>query len=453
MDNESLSPMLADFAAGLSYEGLSPELVRTVKHSVLDTLGGCIIAGAAEPAARIASGVLADLGGIPESTVLPGTARTNCLFAALANGVAAHALEMDDVHREAIIHPSAAVLPAVLAVAERTGASGRELLVAALAGMEVFIRVSLGVGKSHYRCWHTTATCGTFGAAVGAGKLLGLDREGFIQALGSAGTQAAGLWECLADSAMSKQLHPGKAAMNGILSALLAARGFTGAGRILEGEKGFFRATSRDADPHRVVDGLGTVFHTARISLKHHASCGHTHSPIDAALAAARGRLTSIGDVARVQVHVSRNALDLLGQVSATTPYLAKFCLPFCIATALAGGRVDLEAFTQERLGDPAIRSLMERIELLEDPAFTASFPRKWQARVRIATVDGRVLEAATDYPKGDPENPLSQDEVLGKFRHLTRGFVDEARAERLSDRVLCLEEQGDVRRLFDPAP
>lgn len=452
MDNTFLSPLLAEFATQVSYAGLKPELVRTVKHCLLDTLG-CIYAGADAPATTIVSGVLAGMGGVPEATALPTGARTNCLFASLVNGVASHAVEMDDVHREAIIHPSAAVLPAVLAAAERAGASGKACLAAAVAGMEVFIRVALGAGKSHYRVWHTTATCGTFGAAVGAGKLLRLDRNGFVQALGSAGTQAAGLWEFLADSAMSKQLHPGKAAMNGVLSALLAAEGFTGATRILEGEKGFFEATCENADPRRVVADLGTVFHTARISLKYHASCGHTHSPIDATLAAVRDRPPTPEEILRIQVRVSRNALDLLGGVTATTPYLAKFSLPFCIATALADGRVGLAAFTEERLRDPVIRRLMERVELLEDPECTANFPRKWQARVRIATTDGRVLEGSADYPKGDPENPLTQAEVLDKFHHLTRGRLERARAERLAERVLHLEDVDDMATLFSQTP
>lgn len=254
-----------------------------------------------------------------------------CLLAALVNGASSHVVEMDDLHRESIFHPAAPIMPAVFALAEREGSTGRDIILAISAGYEAGIRIAVAIGPSHYHFWHTTATCGTFGAAAGAAKILGLDEEHFVWALGSAGTQAAGLWEFLGESAMSKQLHPGKAAMNGLLASLLAQKGFTGASKILEGEKGLFRATSQDFSEEKCVAGLGKEFFSDRNSIKYYASCGHTHSAVDAVLKATGGRPMMVEEIERVDVSVYQASLDLLGDVMPTTPYLGKFNLPFCV--------------------------------------------------------------------------------------------------------------------------
>ena len=182
----------------------------------------------------------------------------------------------------------------------------------------------------------------------------------------------------------AQSLHPGKAALNGLLAALLAKEGFTGARRILEGEKGFFRATSRDFDEKKCCDGLGEVFHGDRNSLKYHASCGHTHSMLDAILLATGGKTFLPDDVEEVHVSLYQAALDLLGHVEPKTPYLAKFCLPFCVATALRYGQVQLGDFTDARLRDADIRSLMQKVRIQSDPELTGAYPRKWPARVQI---------------------------------------------------------------------
>jgi 2-methylcitrate dehydratase PrpD len=445
---ESLTQALAGFTLDLAPGDLGAAGMQRMQTLFLDWLG-CVLAGSDAPAVAMVRDLCASLGGAPEADDLPGRARTSCLHAALINGVASHVVEMDDLHREAIIHCAAPTLPAILAAAQRTHASGREMLTAMAAAYEVFIRIALGAGPSHYRYWHTTATCGVFGAAAGAGRLLGLDRERLAWALGSAGTVAAGLWEFLADSAMSKLLHPGKAAHDGLLAALLAQRGFTGATRILEGGKGFFAAMSADARPDKVLEGLGKTFHWERASLKQHASCGHTHAAIDALLAATGGRPLDPAAVLRVEARVCSAALDLLGQVAPTTPYLAKFSLPFCLATALVAGRAALEDFTAQRLADPGLARLMERIVLVSDPALSAAYPRAWGARVQVLTADGEALHGAVDHPKGDPENPLSQDEVIRKFMGLAGRRLPAPAARELASRCLELENCPDMAGFF----
>lgn len=445
---ESLTQALAGFALDLAPEDLGAAGMQRMKTLFLDWLG-CVLAGSDAPAVVMVRDLCASLGGTLEADSLPDRARTSCLHAALINGVASHVVEMDDLHREAIIHCAAPTMPAVLAAAQRTRASGRDMLTAMAAAYEVFIRIALGAGPGHYRYWHTTATCGVFGAAAGAGRLLGLDRERLTWALGAAGTVAAGLWEFLADSAMSKLLHPGKAAHDGLLAALLAQRGFTGATRILEGDKGFFAAMAADARPGKVLEGLGETFHWERASLKQHASCGHTHAAIDALLAATGGRPLDPAAVLRVEARVCSAALDLLGQVQPTTPYLAKFSLPFCLATALVAGRAGLEDFTAQRLADPGLARLMERIVLAPDPALSAAYPRAWGARVQVLTADGESLHGAVDHPKGDPENPLSQDETVRKFMSLAGRQLPTPAARELAYRCLDLERCPDMAGFF----
>jgi len=448
MFEPTLSGQLGAFLSRLSFKDLSEPQVSKLKIYFLDWLGSAIAGKVGEPV-QIILGIIHDLGGTPESTIIANQTVGNCLFAALANGASSHMVEMDDLHRESILHPATAIIPAVFALAERERASGADLLLAIAVGYEAAIRVAIGVGPSHYRSWHTTATCGTFGAAAGAARLLGLDEEQTISAYGSAGTQAGGLWEFLTNNAMSKQLHPGKAALNGLLSALLAQRGFTGARKILEGEKGFFKATSNDFDGAKCLANLGKEFYFERNSIKYHASCGHTHSAIDAVLQATRGMALDPEDVESVRVSVYQGSLDLLADIEPTTPYFAKFCLPFCVASALRFGHANLADFSTERVRDPDLARMMQKIQIQSDPGLSAMYPRKWPARVEIVKRSGERLAGSVTYPKGDPENPLSRSEVVGKFKSLTRGLIADDWAEALCERTLSLDQLSDVSALL----
>jgi 2-methylcitrate dehydratase PrpD len=248
---------------------------------------------------------------------------------------------------------------------------------------------------------------------------------------------------------MSKQLHPGKSALNGLLSALLAQKGFTGARKILEGEKGFFRATSKDFDGEKALEGLGENFLFERNSLKYYASCGHTHSAIEAVLEAINTNPMKVEEIERVNVSVYQAALDLLEEVEPTTPYLAKFNLPFCVATALRYGHVNTGDFIETRLEDPDLLQLMERIEIRSDTQLSLQYPAKWPARVEIITRDGKSRKGSSDYPKGDPENPLEERDVIEKFRDLTKGLLSDSRAEAIVERVMGLEDMEDVSKLL----
>lgn len=444
----TISQKLAQFFCALRYEDLPDTLVHRTKAFFLDWVGSAI-AGLSQPPTQIMISLAKDMKGSEEATVIPTNTRHLSLVAALVNGASSHVMEMDDLHRQSIFHPAASILPAVFAAGEKEHVSGCDLVLGIVAGYETGIRAALAAGKTHYEYWHTTATCGTFGAAAGAAKVLALDSEPFVWALGSAGTQSSGLWEFLTEGAMSKQLHPGKSSMNGLLAALLAQKGFTGSSRIFEGKKGFLNATSDDYDLSFLTDGLGETFHTARNSLKYYASCGHTHSAIEAALGAWRGANTDLEAIRSITVYIYQEALDLLEEVEAHTPYLAKFNLPFCVATAINFGHVDLDDFKAKRLTNSEILNLMGTISLKSDPELTRLYPQKWPSRVEIELRNGKRYSGYCEYPKGDLENPISEKELIEKFNKLSGDSITKDERNRIIDFALNLEKVADVTSIF----
>ncbi len=448
--DQPVSRRLAAFSSAARFEDLPPAALADTSRAVLDWLGS-VLAGAKEPAARMTQRVVATLGRSDEATVF-GAGRTAAATAALANGVASHILELDDVHKGSTLHAAAPVIPAALAVAEREHRSGRDFLLAVALGYEAALRVGEAVNPSHYRFWHPTGTAATFGAAVAAGSLLRLDEAAMLDALGSAGTQAAGLWEFNADGAMSKHLHPGKAAFNGVLSADLARQGFTGASRILEGARGFFRATSTDFDATRITDGLGTHWKVSENCFKLHSCCGHTHSAIDLALEYRTA--ADWAGVASVEVATYASGYEIVKEPNPKTPYQAKFSLPYCVAAALVEGRVGLGQFTPDRFAepgvtDPRIRPLLDRILVSVDPGITARYPAEWGTRIRFTRKDGTGSEMSAAFPKGNPENPVTTEALEAKLRDLVSPRLGGAAAERAIAAVGALDGCVDMAGAF----
>jgi 2-methylcitrate dehydratase PrpD len=421
-----VSRQLAEVMAHTRFSDLPEQVVIDTERSILDWLGSAL-AGAFEAPARMARAVISGFGQSTECTVFPNT-RASAPVAALANGVASHILELDDIHKASTVHAAAPIIPAALAIAEREHATGESFLLAVALGYEAALRIGEAVNPSHYRYWHPTGTAATFGAAVAAASLLKLDAKRMLDALGSAGTQAAGLWEFNADGAMSKHLHPGKAAFNGILAADLAKNGFTGASRILEGERGFFEAMSDASDPTRVTHGLGHHWKISENCFKVHACCGHTHTAIDIAERLREQRTWSSDDVVRevrsIRIETYGPGFAIVFEPNPGTPYQAKFSLAYCVVVALLEGRVGLEQFSRERFSndgvvDPAIAQLMDRTTIRVAEDLTAKYPRAWPARLHLEIQDGTVLDGAADFPRGNPENPVGNDELQEKFRAL----------------------------------
>ncbi|MGI8475977.1 MAG: MmgE/PrpD family protein, partial [Thermomicrobiales bacterium] len=414
---------------------------------------GSALAGSLEAPATMARGLAAGFGASEQATVFPG-GRASAAGAALANGVAAHILELDDIHKGSTVHGAAPVVSAALAAAERGHADGRAFLLAVTLGYEAALRVGEAVNPSHYRFWHPTGTAATFGAAAAAGSLLRLDPGRMRDAFGSAGTQAAGLWEFNADGAMSKHLHPGKAAFNGVLAADLAGAGFTGASKILEGERGFFAAMSEGADPGRITDGLGERWQVGENGYKLHSCCGHTHTAIDLALAFRKELGWSDGEAAagigRIRIDTYGPCHAIVSERNPATPYQGKFSLAYVVAVALLEGRVGLEQFGAERFGpsgvrDAAARAIIDRIEIRVDPELSARYPSRWPARVTLDLADGRRLTAEADYPRGNPELPVSLETLEAKARGLIAPRFDGPFADAVIGIVRELETAPDL--------
>lgn len=432
-----ISQALASFITQCSFDSLPSQVVEFAKQCLLDWMGSAI-RGSVEPPARIFNEIAQKEGGHPRATALPDFWKTSASWAAQINGAASHTVEMDDLHPTSVLHPAAPIISAAVAVAESIEAGGRELIEAIVAGYDVGIRAGEAVGRTHYNLWHTTATCGTFGAAAAAARLLKLNEAQTVEALGSAGTQAAGLWQFLADGAMSKQLHPAHAAAAGILSAELASRGFTGAKQIFEGPKGFLAAMSKDAAPEMLTEGLGKSYRISTNSFKKHASCRHTHSAIDAALILRDERHIQAEAIRRVEVQIYPAGYDLLNGVQPTSAYAAKFCLPYTVAAAFTRGRVSLPEF--ENLKAEDIRATMSRITMLRNESLAREYPEKWPATVTVVLESGESVSATVEYPKGDAKNPLTLLELQEKFRGLTGGIISDARQDRMIETVRRLE-------------
>lgn len=429
---------LADFVADARFDDLTLAVVHATERAVLDWLGSAM-AGALEPPAVMARQVVARMGVAHDATVFRG-APSSAVGAALANGVASHVLELDDVHKGSTLHAAAPVIPAALAVAEREHVTGRDFLLAVALGYEVALRVGEAVNPSHYRFWHPTGTAATFGAAAAAGALLHLSPTQMVHALGSAGTQASGLWEFNADGAMSKALHPGKAACNGVLSADLAREGFTGASRILEGERGFFRATTTDFNPRRITESLGESWKILENCYKLHACCGHTHTAIDVALAHRAdcgwsGR-DALATLERVEVETYASGWEIVKQHNPATPYQAKFSLAYSVAVALLEGAVGLAQFSPERFAATGVvnadaAALLPRIQISVVSDLTARYPGEWGTRITFIHANGARVQRSAAFPRGNPENPVATDVLAEKLRALVTPRYDADTANR----------------------
>ena len=439
---------LAAFLADLRYEQVPAAVLDRTEDLFLDWLGSALASQGAHPIPLFER--YAEKMGPAEgrARILVSRRSSSAYFAALVNGASSHLVEQDDLHNSSVLHPATVVFPAALAAAQDLGKSGRELLLASLAGYEAGIRIGEFLGRSHYRVFHTTATVGTLAAAVAVGKLMGFDQERFINLLGSAGTQAAGLWEFLRDAADSKQLHTAKAAADGLLAAYLTADGLSGARNILEGEQGMAAGMSKDADPRWLSDRLGERWALAETSFKFHASCRHTHPAADALLALMQRENLTADEIARVTTRVHQGAIDVLGRVQVPqTVHQAKFSMGTVLGLIALYGKAGLTEFHTHALTDPRVGQFRDKVSMRLDPEVDGAYPQRWLGRVEVVTVDGRTLTAAVDDPKGDPGNTLSRAELEDKFRRLVAfsGARSAAEAGVLIDRVWRLRDTYDL--------
>ena len=429
---------LVDLVLGLEVAALPPAVVEAANRSMTDWLGTAI-RGSIEPLADAIATVIAAMGGEPQATVVGRGLRTSVLLASLANGAQCHALDFDDTHLPAVLHGSAAVAPVVFALAEWQHTSGAEALAAFIAGFELETRIGRVIGKRlTERGWHVTATVGTLGAAAAAGRMLGLDARQLAHALGLAGTQAAGLTQSF--GTMAKPLHPGKAAMNGLLAALLAREGYTGSSAMLDAPDGLAGTFIGVTDLRSAAADVGKRWELLQNSTKFYAACHLTHATIDAGRAI-RARTPLAADaIESVRCRVTPLTLQAADQHDPKTPLEAKFSVRFCAAMALLRGEAGEAEFTEVSLADPAIAEVMARVTPEGDASLTIP-----SAHMTVRLADGQVLEERVTAARGTPDNPGTRDDLETKFRRLAEAVLPAPRVAELTATLRGLAEAKDV--------
>ncbi|HET9942199.1 MAG TPA: MmgE/PrpD family protein [Terriglobia bacterium] len=445
---QTATSVIADFIVSGS---VSAEARKRAAMAILDTVG-VILAGVPEPAAVLVRDTVTAVSAGPCSVL--GTAiRTTADDAAFANGVAAHAHDYDDMCFVSLAHPSCALVPAALAAGELSGVSGRDVLDAYILGFELECRLGHVMNPRHYheRGWHCTSSIGTLGAAAAASRLLKLNADQTIHALGIAASCACGLKENL--GSMVKPLHAGMAARNGLMSARLAKAGFVASMQAIEGPQGYLAVMDSENPPSAllaaVVD-LGSRWEIidTGITVKLYPSCAATHPPLDALLALKQRHALTTENVASVEVEADSMTPRLLIYEKPSTSLEAKFSMPFCAAAAIVDGYPSIETFEESHIREPRIQALLPRVTLRVDPSFDMAAPLS-QARVTVKLTDGRVLAERADGARGYPGR-VSDTELGKKFLACARRSMGEGNAARALEVVRNVESLRDVKVLMD---
>ena len=435
--------IFARYATEFQRQPLADEVIHHAKRAVIDWHAS-LFPGLNTPPVAILEQTLTD--DLDRGRAFLGTGRASTArTAALINGAAAHAAEVDDSFRDAMYHPGAATIAAALAAGQDLGVSGLEFLRGVVLGYEISTRIGVVMGRPHYKFWHSTGTVGSFGAAAAVGGVMRLDGPAFAHALATAATFAAGLQQAFRMDSMSKPLHAGRAAEAGLLAAQLASRGLTGSPDVLDGDTGLGQAMSNGPDWTNVGATLGQDFHITRLTFKNHIGCGHTFAAIDGALELRQRHNLQADQIKSVRVATYRPALDIACYTRPTTANEARFSLSYVVATALSHGSVRLAAYEPDRLDDVGTRALMERMTVEVDPALDAAFPGQRAARIEIETVDGRRLTHFQPNRKGDPEQALTDAELEGKFMELSEPVIGNTKARSLLAKIWALDSRSTL--------
>jgi len=444
---------IAEFLVKSRWEDCPPEAVEAARRAILDCLG-VMLAGSVEPSARIIQRIAEAEGGAPLATVVGTGRRTGATWAALANGTAAHALDYDDMCFVSLAHPSAPLVPAVMAAAELTGASGRAALDAYVVGFEIEARLGRTMNPRHYqRGWHCTSTLGAVGAAAAASRVLGLDAKATAHALAIAASEASGLKENF--GSMVKPLHAGLAARDGVLAALLARGGLTASAGAFDGPQGFLQAMdSERTDLARETADLGSRWEIedTGITMKLYPSCAATHPPLDALLDLRASEGLTADVIEAIDIDVDRVTPTVLLYNRPASALEAKFSMPFCAAAAMLDGRVGIDTFDDGRLGDAAVVRLMARVTMRVDDALGKSVAPLTQARVHVRLRDGRTLTRDANGARGYPDRPATSAEVDAKFVACARRALSPDRAVGLLAGLRRFAALADVRELAQAA-
>ncbi len=442
----TIAESLARFIADLRFDDLPPEVVDKAKMAILDTFG-VALTGSQTPESRAIAKAVAKFDEGTRATVWGHGAKASVPMAALVNGTSAHARELDDWG--AGLHSGAVVVPTVMAAAEWAHLSGKDLVTAVVAGYEVMIRAARAAGgdSQMHRGWHPTGSCGSFGAAAAAGKALNLDWQHMTWALGLAGSFTGGTLAFLADGAMSKRFHPGKAAETGLTAVFAAQEGFTGPSQIFEAERGGFLTTYGVglANNAQILDGIGTKFQIMATGLKPYASCRDVHASIDAALELLKGGHLQAEEIGNIIVEGTEEARMLCAKAEVSTVLDAQMSIPYGVAVALLTGDAGLSQYSPPILTDPRVADLARKVRVVDSPKFQGA---EHCAEVTVQMKGGAQYARRVDVPKGDPHNPMSPTEVRAKFEGLAACVLSRDQVERLAQRVESVEQVEEVREL-----
>ncbi len=443
----SQTETVASFVASLDYKNIPTNIVNNLKASILDTLGSGIY-GSTLSWVRSFSDLVMNWKGNGEASVWGRGRKLPSMNAAFINGTMAHAFELDDAHRNSVTHPGTVVIPAVLAMAELKGnVDGKTFLTAVTAGYEVMCRVGIALGVSHrLRGFHPTGTCGVFGSASGAAKILGLDEERTICALSIAGTEASGLY----NPSLVKRLNAGRAAQTGIMAALLAQSGLSGTKDVLEAPHGgFCRGFSDNPDIGRLVTDLGKSFEAGNVSLKPYSCDAGNCRTIDAVKKAIEGHEIAPESIEKIVVKTSTQNKEFSYGFKVDSVSSAMMSLPYCVAVFLIEKNAFLDQFTEKKIRDSNILSLSKRVEVMADPEIDRQMmsdpTRPVNVHVEIKLTDGKSFSSSVMHSKGSPMNPMSPREIRDKFTKLASYVLDKNKIEFIISTVEDLEELSCV--------
>ena len=447
-----LTEQLSDFLYEVRYDSLPSKAVDNAKLYLGDLLG-VAVAGSVQPQGGIWRSYFAAGDGQQEATAWnSGLERFSCEHAAALNAACAHVMDMDDVHNASITHLAVITVPTAFALAQKLHLSGRQVIEAVAAGYEAGARIGETINPSSYKYWHTTAVVGAFSSGATASKLLGLTEEQMVNCFGSAGTQAAGLWEFLASGSMSKVLHTANANLCGMRAAELAKLGFTGAPAILEGERAFVNALAPEHDMSNLIKGFGEGYRITENSFKPYACCRHTHSAdycVEKILAA---HDINPDDIVSITDDTYSTAVQTTNNPYPENPYAAKFSVQFCIAAAIILRDLSDRVFTIENINNPKIKDLMSKIKGNVSPKLDDEFhqdPNQWSHKLTITMKSGEIITDQVDYPIGDFKNPFDWDMADRKFRLLTEDMLGADVVTRLLDNLHNLETFDDINKVF----
>jgi 2-methylcitrate dehydratase PrpD len=442
---------LAEFVGETSFSDLPSEVIRKAKGIVLDTLG-CGIAGytLASHEFHWIFDLVKEMGGNPESTVFLEGMKTSTPQAALVNGAVIHTVDFDDTHMGSIAHLGAPVVSTTLALGEKVGADGPSLITAMVLAYEVAGRIGKAIMLSHYKYWHPTATLGTIAAGVVSSKLLGMKAEEVEQAISLAADGASGMRYCIDFGDFSKSLHPGMAAWHGIMAAQIIRKGATGPRGLLEYKSGFCEAYSDEPKIKALTENLGTFYETLTDSLKAFPTILISHTPVQATIKLMNTENLRLEDVQSIHLRVTPTAPGQGLNYSPDSPLAARLSIPYCVSMAATEGHISMEQFREDKIMDPKIREFMKKITLEPAPEFHQKYPGTLAAHVEIQTKDGRRFKDESIYPKGHPQNPMTDDEIKEKFRSLSLHTLDREQTERIIEKVYDLENMKKTKELID---